>query len=469
MATSGELHALDSKNGLRSVNVACKLMGTFGEHLKSIKAVAKRIHLEYSPSKVKSVTNQLWLLQSQANKNPYIVSYYGSFYEDQDGKPSDLWLLFERMDCDLRHYLNHLKRYDGMENERKRDFRHVSSFMVQMLRALDFLHSNGIVHGGIRPEKIGLQKQQYTLKLLSFGASRKNPLTGKPMRSECPEYDPPETLLEENVNSKMDIWAVGVCAVEFLGISPFTLEHPENYHRSVSSLATWKQILARYTDVAPETNILSAGIIENTPMNFEKLHAKIPYHRLGEDVGPLTVAAFRQILESILVINPSRRSSAAECLKMEFLSEMNVEKIRDGRAGGKQFFVIGCEPYGDVDNFAKLPTDILEQNGTISLPEHLGKKDLSDQPVKRDIRHLGALLTQILHAIEFLHNTGIIHRDITPRNIGMNQKEFVIKLLDFGLARDILPNNDYTINVDTPPIYKAPEALVQEISFDYFC
>ncbi|CAJ0958351.1 unnamed protein product, partial [Mesorhabditis belari] len=37
-----------------------------------------------------------------------------------------------------------------------------------------------------------------------------------------------------------------------------------------------------------------------------------------------------------------------------------------------------------------------------------------------------------------------MHRDLTPRNIGINQKEFEIKLLDFGLARETRRQLDKT-------------------------
>ncbi|CAJ0934612.1 unnamed protein product, partial [Mesorhabditis belari] len=78
-----------------------------------------------------------------------------------------------------------------------------------------------------------------------------------------------------------------------------------------------------------------------------------------------------------------------------------------------------------------------------------------------DIRHLGALLTQLLRALDYLHQRGIMHRDVTPRNIGMNQIDFQIKLLDFGLSREINPNLDHSTNVETPFIYKPIEVLMK--------
>ncbi|CAJ0917152.1 unnamed protein product, partial [Mesorhabditis belari] len=62
---------------------------------------------------------------------------------------------------------------------------------------------------------------------------------------------------------------------------------------------------------------------------------------------------------------------------------------------------------------------------------------------------------------DYLHQRGIMHRDVTPRNIGMNQIDFQIKLLDFGLSREINPNLDHSTNVETPFIYKPIEVLMK--------
>ncbi|CAJ0957104.1 unnamed protein product, partial [Mesorhabditis belari] len=93
--------------------------------------------------------------------------------------------------------------------------------------------------------------------------------------------------------------------------------------------------------------------------------------------------------------------------------------------------------------------------------EHLRRNDEKSEPVKRDLRHIGALLTQLLRALDYIHQRGIMHRDVTPRNIGMNQKEFEIKLLDFGLARETNPKLDHSTNVDTPYIYKSLEVFMR--------
>ncbi|CAJ0961579.1 unnamed protein product, partial [Mesorhabditis belari] len=79
-----------------------------------------------------------------------------------------------------------------------------------------------------------------------------------------------------------------------------------------------------------------------------------------------------------------------------------------------------------------------------------------------DVLHLGALLTQILRALSYLHQRGIMHRNVSPMNIGINTGTFTVKLFDFGLAREINVNLDHSTNVETLHYYKAIEGLLRE-------
>ncbi|CAD5227686.1 unnamed protein product [Bursaphelenchus okinawaensis] len=71
-------------------------------------------------------------------------------------------------------------------------------------------------------------------------------------------------------------------------------------------------------------------------------------------------------------------------------------------------------------------------------------------------KHFGR---QILEGVEFLHSEGVIHRDLKPQNILVN-RDFNIKLTDFGLARTYALHASYTPRTVTL-WYRAPEVLLQ--------
>jgi calcium-dependent protein kinase len=69
------------------------------------------------------------------------------------------------------------------------------------------------------------------------------------------------------------------------------------------------------------------------------------------------------------------------------------------------------------------------------------------------------VMFQVVSAISHCHAMGIIHRDIKPDNIMITNKDKQVKLIDFGLARNGL--NDEDQQICGTPYYMAPEMITR--------
>lgn len=73
------------------------------------------------------------------------------------------------------------------------------------------------------------------------------------------------------------------------------------------------------------------------------------------------------------------------------------------------------------------------------------------------------ILYQIYQGLNFMHKHGFFHRDIKPENLLCNGPD-LIKIADFGLARETRSRPPYTDYVSTR-WYRAPEVLVRSTNY----
>ncbi|KAF3923736.1 hypothetical protein ABW20_dc0107545 [Dactylellina cionopaga] len=107
---------------------------------------------------------------------------------------------------------------------------HVRDFMLQLLSAVEHMHSKGVYHRDIKPENIFLT-QDGDIKLGDFGLATTDILSddvcvGSDRYMAPEQYDPSNGPYEP---AKADIWAIGICLLNVLfARNPFTIPTNED-------------------------------------------------------------------------------------------------------------------------------------------------------------------------------------------------------------------------------------------------
>ncbi|MFZ0547208.1 MAG: AAA family ATPase [Candidatus Promineifilaceae bacterium] len=98
---------------------------------------------------------------------------------------------------------------------------------LEILQALEYTHSRGVVHGNLKPENILVSE---TIKLTDFGLrwiEQGRRLTESPLLMGGAEYLAPEQILGQPLEARTDLYAFGVIFYELLtGKRPFSAKDP---------------------------------------------------------------------------------------------------------------------------------------------------------------------------------------------------------------------------------------------------
>jgi len=220
----------------------------------------------------------------------------------------DVYIVSELMDTDL-HYIIHSKQ--PLTDE------HFKYFLYQILRGVHAIHTAHVLHRDLKPGNL-LVNKNCDLKICDFGLARAIDPTEEKKDLGLTEYvvtrwyRAPELLVEnQSYTTAIDVWAVGCIFAEMLGRKALFpgRDYLHQLRLIIDVLGTPSE-----EDLACITNHQAVQFLRTLPVKPRKAWSEI---------FPNASPAALNLLNDMLVFNPSKRCTMVEALNSEYMTALH--------------------------------------------------------------------------------------------------------------------------------------------------
>ncbi len=156
-----------------------------------------------------------------------------------------------------------------------------------------------------------------------------------------------------------------------------------------------------------------------------------------KDAAPMAIKRVKDSYANNQMIRERARQEASLAFRHQNLVEM-IGYCEYAPASGPIFLVSKFVAGKNIDTYVK---------------EHLNGNDR--------VEKICNAIIQVLDALEYIHSRGVIHRDVKPSNI-MVEDDYNIRLMDLGIARMNDGNQFSQYGFIGTPQYSAPEQILRD-------
>lgn len=242
--------------------------------------------------------------------NPYIIKLISVHRAEND---RDLFLVFECMESDVHAVIRAKILLDV----------HHRYIFWQLLCALKYIHSAGLIHRDLKPSNI-LINSDSSVKLCDFGLARAIRLEDIDDNNQIEMtdyvatrwYRPPEILFGSNYTFSVDMWAAGCILAELVSGKPL---FPGN-----STMDQLERIIS-YTGPPRKSDIdsMKSSFTHTMLSNLTYTKARIS---LKEKLNEAPLDAI-DLVSKLIIFDPMKRLTAEQCLEHPYVAQFhNPEK-----------------------------------------------------------------------------------------------------------------------------------------------